>query len=117
MKKTMQVMINYFPYPWPLTNKLRLAFHRAVLLRFAATSSNVLGSSVGVTKVTKNATWPTFCLACIFVYVTSSPTFPVSGHRFFGVVIVVEILIVSIIEICIDIIMENILGIIVENGC
>ena len=82
----MQVMINYFPYPWPLTNKLRLAFHRAVLLRFAATSSNVLGSSVGVTKVTKNAMWPTFCLACLFVFVTSSLTFQVSGHRFFGVV-------------------------------
>ena len=30
--------------------------------------------------------WPTFCLACLFVFVTSSPTFQVSGHRFFGVV-------------------------------
>jgi hypothetical protein len=117
-KKTMQVMINYFPYPWPLTNKLRLAFHRAVLLKFAATSSNVLGSSVGVTKVTKNAMWPTVCLACLFVYVTSNLTFPVSGNRFFGIVIVVEILSVSIIEICIDIIMENILDdVIVKKGC
>ena len=59
---------------------------RAFIFKFLATSSNVLGSSAGVTKVTKNAIWPTFCLACLFVFVTSSPTFQVSGHRFFGVV-------------------------------
>ena len=29
----------------------------------------------------KNAMWPTFCLACFFVFVTSSRTFQVSGHR------------------------------------
>ena len=57
---------------------------RAFVFKFLATSSNVLGSSAGVNKDTKNAMWPTFCLACLFVFVTSSPTFQVSGHRFSG---------------------------------
>ena len=38
----------------------------------------------------KSAMWPTFCLACLFVFVTSSPTFQVSGHGFFGVVSAVK---------------------------
>ena len=59
---------------------------RGSIFKFLATSSNVLGSSVGVNKVKKGAMWPTFCLACLFVFVTSSPTFQLSGHRFFGVV-------------------------------
>jgi hypothetical protein len=43
-----------------------------------------VGVARGVSKVTKNAMWPTFCLACLFVFVTSSPTFQVSSRRFFG---------------------------------
>ena len=57
---------------------------RAFIFKFLATSSNVLGSPVGVSKVTKNVMWPTFCLPCLFVFVASSPTFQVSGHRFSG---------------------------------
>ena len=30
--------------------------------------------------------WPTFCLACLFVFVASSPTFQASGHTLFEVV-------------------------------
>ena len=72
------------------------------------------GRPQGSVRSQKSAMWPTFCLACLFVFVTSSPTVQVSGHRFFGVVSVVEILIVSIIESRIEIIMENILGINIE---
>ena len=44
------------------------------------------GRPQGSVRSQKSAMWPTFCLACLFVFVTSSPTFQVSGHRFFGVV-------------------------------
>ena len=44
------------------------------------------GRPRGTVRSQKSAMWPTFCLACLFVFVTSSPTFQVSGHRFFGVV-------------------------------
>ena len=42
------------------------------------------GRPQGSVRSQKNAMWPTFCLACLFVFVTSSPTFQVSGHRFSG---------------------------------
>ena len=58
---------------------------RAFIFKFLATSSNVLGSSAGVSKVTKKCDVVTFGLACLFVFVASSPTFQVSGHRFFGI--------------------------------
>ena len=45
------------------------------------------GRPQGSVRSQKSAMWPTFCLACLFVFVTSSPTFQVSGHRFFGVFI------------------------------
>ena len=44
------------------------------------------GRPQGSVRSQKNVMWPTFCLACLFVFVTSSPTFQVSGHRFFGIV-------------------------------
>ena len=44
------------------------------------------GRPQGSKRSQKNAMWPTFCLACLFVFVTSSPTSQVSGHRFFGIV-------------------------------
>ena len=44
------------------------------------------GRPQGSVRSQKSAMWPTFCLACLSVFVTSSPTFQVSGHRFFGVV-------------------------------
>ena len=59
---------------------------RAFIFKFLATSSHVLGPSLRSVRSQKSAMWPTFCLACLFVFVTSSPTFQVSGHRFFGVV-------------------------------
>merc|ERR1711966_170121 len=39
----------------------------------------------GSVRSQKSAMWPTFCLACLFVFVTSSLTAQVSGHRFFGI--------------------------------
>ena len=42
------------------------------------------GRPQGSVRSQKSAMWPTFCLACLFVFVTSSPTFQVSGHRFSG---------------------------------
>ena len=42
------------------------------------------GRPQGSVRSQKSAMWPTFCLACLFVFVTSSPTFQVSGHRFPG---------------------------------
>ena len=50
------------------------------------------GRPQGSVRSQKSAMWPTFCLACLFVFVTSSPTFQVSGHRIFGVASIVEIL-------------------------
>ena len=44
------------------------------------------GRPQGSVRSQKNAMKPTFGLACLFVFITSSPTFQVSGHRFFGVV-------------------------------
>ena len=44
------------------------------------------GRPQGSVTSQKNAMWPTFCLACLFVFVTSSPTSQVSGHRFSGIV-------------------------------
>ena len=44
------------------------------------------GRPQGSTRSQKNTMWPIFCLACLFVFVTSSPTFQDSGHRFVGVV-------------------------------
>ena len=44
------------------------------------------GRPQGSARSQKSAMWPTFCLACLFVFVTSSPTSQVSGHRFFGIV-------------------------------
>ena len=43
------------------------------------------GRPQGSVRSQKSAMWPTFCLACLFVFVTSSPTSQVSGHRFFGI--------------------------------
>ena len=40
------------------------------------------GRPQGSVRSQKSAMWPTFCLACLFVFVTSSPTSQVSGHRF-----------------------------------
>ena len=42
------------------------------------------GRPQGSIRSQKNAMWPTICLARLFVFVTSSPTFQVSGHRFSG---------------------------------
>ena len=42
------------------------------------------GRRQGLLRSQTNSMWPTFCLACLFVFVTSSPTFQVSGHRFSG---------------------------------
>ena len=42
------------------------------------------GRPQGSVRSQKSAMWPTFCLACLFVFVTSSPTSQVSGHRFSG---------------------------------
>ena len=44
------------------------------------------GRLQGSVRSQKSGMWPTFCLACLFVFVTSSPTSQVSGHRFFGIV-------------------------------
>ena len=44
------------------------------------------GRPWGSVRSQKSAMWPTLCLACLSVVVASSPTFQVSGQRFFGVV-------------------------------
>ena len=40
------------------------------------------GRPQGSVRLRKNAMWPTFRLACLFVFVTSSPTFQVCDRRF-----------------------------------